>query len=114
MCSAYFGEISETRKTNWDSNENDPYGVLQSPICLEGKGHDLLDKGSRYFYDEIKIDWGSFAWKCTREQIIAFLNDVKSTLPWMIEREEKMLQEVVAYMRDRVLQEYAIVFIEES
>ena len=46
MCSAYFGELSEERKANWNHKEENPYSVLVSPISLERKGHRLLDVGN--------------------------------------------------------------------
>lgn len=92
MCSAFFGELSEERKANWHHDDENPYAVLASPISLDRKGHKLLDVGNKYFRDRIQIDWGSFAWKCTQEEIIKFLNDHKETLSWLVKDDEQMIE----------------------
>ena len=28
VCSAYFGELTESRKTRWKNDDTNPYGVL--------------------------------------------------------------------------------------
>lgn len=114
MCSAYFGRLSEKRKLEWDNGEDNPYDVLESSICLEGKGHDLLRAGSEYFNDRIQIDWGSIAWKCTPEEICGFLYDHKTKLSWLIESEEALIGKVKAYIADDANAEFGLVFIEES
>lgn len=114
MCSAYFGELSEERKINWYHNDENPYGVLVSPIFLERKGHRLLDVGNKYFHDRIQIDWGSFAWKCNPEEILKFLDDNKDTLPWLIKDEDQMIESVRAYLSEKGDVAYGVVFIEEA
>lgn len=32
QCSAYFGELSEKRKHNWNCADDNPYDVLKNPI----------------------------------------------------------------------------------
>lgn len=112
VCSAFFGEISETRKKNWPGVEKNPSDILISPVSLDGKGHDLLDASSKYFTDEVKVDWGSYAWKCAPEQIILFLNDYKSSLPWLQNSEKNKIQEVKNYITKHGQTEYAVVFVE--
>lgn len=114
MCSAYFGRLSEKRKLEWDNGEDNPYDVLESSISLVGKGHDLLRAGSEYFKDRIQIDWGSFAWKCTPEEICGFLYDYKTKLSWLIESEEELIEKVKAYIAEDINAEFGVVFIEES
>lgn len=114
MCSAYFGRLSENRKLKWDNGEDNPYAVLESMICLEGKGHDVLCAGSNYFKERIQIDWGSFAWKCTSEEICRFLCDYKSSLSWLVESEEELLKKIEAYIVENANEEFGVVFIEES
>ena len=114
MCSAYFGELCDARKKKWENDETNPYGVLSSPILLERKGHKLLDVGSKYFHERIQIDWGSFAWKCTSEEILRFLEDYKETLPWLVESDQQMLEEVKKYISERKNTEYGVVFVEEA
>lgn len=114
MCSAYFGRLSEKRKIKWDNGDDNPYDVLESSICLEGKGHDLLHAGSDYFKDRIQIDWGSFAWKCTSEGICRFLCDYKTSLLWLNESEEELIRKIKAYIAEDKNAEFGIVFIEEN
>lgn len=113
MCSTYFGVLSEKRKSNWDNGDDNPFDVLQSRICLDGKGHDVLRAGSQYFNSKIQIDWGSFAWKCTPEEICRFLCDYKTTLSWMIKSEEELIEKVKAYITANQNEEYGVVFVEE-
>lgn len=113
MCTAYFGILSEQRKQQWNYPDNDPYRVLASPISIESKAHDLLNYGSNYFREEIKIDWGSFAWKCTYEELNKFLCDHKTSLPWLIESEENLLIQVRSYIDEHKDEDFGIVFIEE-
>ena len=114
MCSAYFGELCDERKSKWDNGDTNPYTVLTLPISLERKGHKLLDVGSKYFHDRIQIDWGSFAWKCTSEEILQFLYDYKETLSWLVEDDERMIESVKEYVSQRENAEYGVVFVEES
>lgn len=114
MCSAYFGRLSEKRKLSWDNGDDNPCDVLESRICLEGKGHDLLHSGSDYFKDRIQIDWGSFAWKCTPEEISRFLCDHKTTLSWLVKSEEELIKNVKAYIAEDENAEFGVIFIEES
>lgn len=113
MCTAYFEELSEARKILWDNKEADPYNVLQISVQLDRKGHKLLSVGSDYFVDKIKIDWGSFAWKCTPEQVVRFLEDHKTILLWLIDYDEESIEAVKQYIEERPDAEFGIVFIEE-
>ena len=114
MCSAYFGELCDVRKVNWEHDDTNPYGVLVSPISLENKGHELLNDGSKYFHDRIQIDLGSFAWKCSPEEMLQFLNDYKETLSWLVEDDEKMIESVRMYIAEKGNTAYGVVFVEES
>lgn len=113
MCSAYFGELSEVRKVNWNNGEGNPYAVLESPICLERKGHELLKLGNECFHDRIQIDCSSFGWKCNPEEVIQFLIDHKSTLPWLIKSDEETIENVRNYISERGEVSYGVVFVEE-
>lgn len=113
MCSAYFGRLSEKRKQNWECEGDNPYEVLVDPICLEGKGHALLRTGSDYFRSQIQIDWGSFAWKCTPEELFCFLYAHETTLSWLKESEEEMIRNIKAYVAEREKEEFGVVFVEE-
>ena len=113
MCTAYFGILSDKRKDQWENSDHNPYEVLAFPISLDSKAHDLLFEGSHYFRDKIKIDWGSFAWKCTIEELQRFLSDHKTTLPWLIESDEELLLQVTSYAKEHENEELGVVFVEE-
>ena len=113
MCSAYFGELSEGRKAVWDNGDDHPHKVLASSIQLNGKGHEIWSKGSNYFHDKIQIDWGSFAWECSANEILKFLNDSKSTLPWLEKDDLKLIRNVKNYISERPNCDFGVVFIEE-
>ena len=112
-CSAYFGEITEQQKNNWKDGEYNWRDVIKEPICLIGKGNALLYHGSDYFDDKIKVDWGSFAWKCSPSQILSFLCDFKTTLSWLINDEEELIKDVKNYMANKENAEFGVLFIEE-
>lgn len=113
MTTAYFGELSESRKCLWDNRENNPYEVLQEPIELTRKSSNLLTDGKKYFTEQIQIDWGSFAWKSTAEAILNYLDICKSKqCSWLIEDDEKLIETVREYISKRGNVEYRIVFIE--
>lgn len=114
MCSAYFGALSASRRLNWKNDEENPYEVLDAPIRLERKGHELFSNASKYFHDEIKVDWGSYAWKCTPEEVLRFLEDYKIDLEWLIEKEEEIIERVKQYVAERTDAEFGVVFIEEA
>lgn len=114
MCSAFFGELSEERKIDWHHNDKNPYAVLNDPVLLENKGHKLLDEGNKYFRDRIQIDWGSFAWKCTREEILKFLDEHRETLPWLVKDDEQIIETVRLYISERGNVLYGVVFTEEA
>lgn len=114
MCSAYFGELCDKRKEKWNNDDTNPYAVLASPIKLEQKGHDLLSVGNKYFHDQIQVDWGSFAWKCSPEEILRFLDDYREKLPWLIEDDEALIENVKAYIEERGNVTYGVVFVEEA
>ena len=78
MTTAYFGELSEQRKIKWDNGETNPYEVLQDAIEISRKSSNLISYGSKFFHDQIKIDWGSYAWRCSSNEIILFLEQSNS------------------------------------
>ena len=114
ICSAYFGELCKDRKKQWDYKDNNPYAVLKTSVKVDRKGHDLLSYGQLYFEDRIQIDWGSFAWKATEKQILVFLEDHQSKLPWLVEDDVLMVKQVKQYIKEHEDASYGVVFVEES
>ena len=99
MYEIFYGEISEKRKELWDNGDDNPFKILEWRKELR-----ILDFISffhltkRYLKDEIKIDWGSFAWKGSKEEILRLVREVHGEL-----EDESVLQDGV---------EYGVVFIE--
>lgn len=97
----YYGEISESRKENWDNGEENPYDVLVSNKKISGYDWMSFFAIARtYLKEEIQIDWGSFAWKGCKSDILKLKKDWHAKL-----EDETFLKEDV---------EYGVVFIEES
>lgn len=60
MYSVYYGEISDGRKENWDSGEENPYNVLSSNKKISPVGcswMDFLPIARRLLKNEIQVDW---------------------------------------------------------
>lgn len=114
ICSAYFGELSEERKNDWKCEDDNPYNVLQNPVNLGRKAYDLWYSSKKYFEEQIQIDWASYAWKCTEAQIVSFFEETMTTLPWLVEDEKEILENVGQYIKNHGNTEYGVVFIEES
>lgn len=112
VCSAFFGELSEARKKEWNNKDSNPYEVLFSPISLERMAHKLLYDGDKYFSNKIQVDWGSFAWKCTPEEIYGFLFENRNDRSWTIDVDEQMVDAVKNYIVARGDVPYGVVFIE--
>ncbi len=95
----FYGEISEKRKEKWDNGDYNPFEVLEWRKELR-----ILDFFSffywakRYLKNEIKIDWGSFGWKGSREEILRLVQEIHGEL-----EDENVLEDGV---------EYGVVFIE--
>lgn len=97
----YYGEISKTRKENWDNGETNPYAVLEWTKNISI--YDwvaFLGTARKYFADEIQIDWGSFAWKAKMQDILNLKRDLYAN----VEGEKELKADT----------EYGVVFIEES
>lgn len=99
VCEIFYGEISEKRKALWDNGDDNPFIILEWR-----KEFRILDFISffywakRYLKNEIKIDWGSFAWQGSREDILRLVREVHGEL-----EDESVLEDGI---------EYGVVFIE--
>lgn len=100
MSSIFYGEIKEDKLKTWSENRN-PYDILVENNRVERLGGwDFLFIAKDLFTDEVQIDWGSFAYKCTRKQLQKLVSEMKCEIPKIQELDP-----------DKV---YGIVFIEES
>ena len=100
MSSIFYGEIKEDKLKTWSENRN-PYDILVENNRVERLGGwDFLFIAKDLFTDEVQVDWGSFAYKCTRKQLQKSVSEMKCEIPKIQELDP-----------DKV---YGIVFIEES
>ena len=100
MSSIFYGEIKEDKLQTWSENR-DPYDILVENNRVERLGGwDFLFIANDIFTDEVQVDWGSFAYKCTHKQLQKLVREMKCEIPKIQELDP-----------DKV---YGIVFIEES
>ena len=82
----FFGEISDERKLNWDNGEEDPFNVLKKNYRVEWGDVQFLSDGDVYFHEQIQVDWGSYAWKCSKAEFVDYLKmrelKVSKELDW--------------------------------
>lgn len=70
MCGIYYGKLKAERKNTWNENSN-PYDILKERFSVRGlSGWDFLSKADKIFSDKHQVDWGSFAYRCTKEQLL--------------------------------------------
>lgn len=70
MCEIYFGKINQEKRDTWKENSN-PYDILTERFSIKGlSGWDFLAKADKLFSDKHQVDWGSFAYRCTKEQLL--------------------------------------------
>lgn len=99
----FYGELSDEGKSAWNGNEVSPFNMLVVNNHIECRGGwtDFLSWTRRNLHDEVRVDWGSMAWKCTGED----LRDLK---------EHTTKCEIESYDEIEPEKEYGIVFIEMS
>lgn len=70
MSEIYYGKLKTERKDAWDESIN-PYDTVEErfPIKKLG-GWDFLAKVDKIFSDKHQVDWGSLAYRCTKEQLL--------------------------------------------
>ena len=69
MSSIIYGEIKENQLRSWSENKN-PYDILVENNRIEKLGGwEFLEIANKLFSDEVQVDWGSFAYKCTKNQL---------------------------------------------
>lgn len=80
MSSIFYGEIKEDRLNTWKENKN-PYDILADNNRIERLGGwDFLFIVDELFTDCVQVDWGSFAYKCTKEQPIELTRKTKCAI----------------------------------
>lgn len=70
MSEIFYGKLKVERRDTWNEILN-PYDILEKrfPIKKIG-GWDFLTKADKIFSDKHQVDWGSFAYRCTKEQLL--------------------------------------------
>ncbi len=68
MTSLYYGEIKPERLETWNTN-SDPYDILVERHEISPKLLFQLHYAERICSNEVKVDWGSFAYQCTKAQL---------------------------------------------
>ena len=60
----------EKRKNRWHEPEGNPYNIIQKEYYHGSTTIDFIVQAPKYLHDEQKIDWGSWAWKATKNEIM--------------------------------------------
>lgn len=77
MCRCVYGELSNQRKENWYHDDENPFIILKWEkriYSAEGIGFPSL--ATQYLRDRVQIDWGSFAWKASKEELLHFADRI--------------------------------------
>lgn len=77
MSTLYYGEIRPDKLATWSDNDN-PYKILvENHEIPKVRGWKFLFDYEKLFFDKVQVDWGSFAYKGTKEQILKLMELVK-------------------------------------
>ena len=64
------GNISRKRKENWKLEDHNPYSVWDgSPLAAQNCRISALSSADYLLRERVDVDWGSVAWKGTKEEI---------------------------------------------
>lgn len=70
LSSIYYGEIQSDKLVSWNENK-DPYNILvENNRVYKLGGWEFLDIANKLFDNEKQVDWGSYAYQCTKEQLV--------------------------------------------
>ena len=69
LSSIYYGEIQSDKLVSWNENK-DPYNILvENNRVYKLGGWEFLDIANKLFDNGKQVDWGSYAYQCTKEQL---------------------------------------------
>ena len=69
LSSIYYGEIQSDKLVSWNENK-DLYNILvENNRVYKLGGWEFLDIANKLFDNEKQVDWGSYAYQCTKEQL---------------------------------------------
>lgn len=94
----YYGKLSDYAKKHW-YDMKDPFNVLEWQEVIKMGSLDFLLVTKDNFTDQVQLDWGSFAWKCSKAALICFFVT------------HKLSCEIIDKLDEN--DEYGVVFIEE-
>lgn len=81
MSVIYYGIIKPDRLSTWKSNK-DPYDILENRIAFaRASGWDFLEKSDKILRDMTQVDWGSFAYKASYEELVTLQQALKCEIP---------------------------------
>lgn len=72
MYEIIIGEISDERKIGWKKLTSKPEEVLEKTLFRSPCRMSTLQSAAESFRNEIQLDWGSFAWKARKQELIKF------------------------------------------
>ena len=99
LSSIYYGEIQSDKLVSWNENK-DPYNILvENNRVYKLGGWEFLDIANKLFDNEKQVDWGSFAYRCTKEQLAKLMEQTGCE----IDKINELASEKI----------YGIVFVEE-
>lgn len=75
ICEGYIRKLTENMKADWNCKIDDPYKVLEDEVEMLNNARILLDLGDDYFNDGRQIDWGSYAWRCSKTELEKFIKE---------------------------------------
>ena len=77
MYRCVYGELSNQRKENWYHDDENPFIVLKWEKrihCADGIAFPSL--ATNYLRERVQIDWGSFAWKANKAELLYFVDQL--------------------------------------
>ena len=99
LSSIYYGEIQSNKLVSWNENK-DPYNILvENNRVYKLGGWEFLDIANKLFDNEKQVDWGSYAYQCTKEQLEKLMEQTGCE----IDKINELVSEKI----------YGIVFVEE-
>ena len=99
LSSIYYGEIQSDKLVSWNENK-DLYNILvENNRVYKLGGWEFLDIANKLFDNEKQVDWGSYAYQCTKEQLEKLMEQTGCGIDKMNELASEKI--------------YGIVFVEE-
>ena len=100
LSSIYYGEIQSDKLVSWNENKA-PYNILvENNRVYKLGGWEFLDIANKLFDNEKQVDWGSYAYQCTKEQLERLMEQTGCE----IDKINELASEKI----------YGIVFVEEG